>query len=318
MAIQLAYDASGAIHHASEDENNLLTEVLGDGYFSHVSAKHFAGISISDFTPQKTVVVKETGGNPQMCTLSFCLGSGISWSLSELRRSSFYLGQNESCIITGETRQSVSVFEAGQRYRGIGITFNPSYIQGVAECLRCEKAINCHQSLTKGLKRYVVTPRVMAILSQMMDCQICDGLKDIYVEGKLLELLAVYLDEMVCGQHSDLSVKTLSKSDLNALYNAKNILDRTFVEPLTLSELSRKVYLNEYKLKTGFKHCFGKTIYAYVIDKRMEMARALLEQRRFTVGAVAGLVGYSNTSHFISRFSKKYGVTPGEFARLHP
>ena len=44
-------------------------------------------------------------------------------------------------------------------------------------------------------------------------------------------------------------VPALSKDDLAALDHVKNILDKTFVHPLTLLQLSRKVYLNEYKLK---------------------------------------------------------------------
>ena len=51
------------------------------------------------------------------------------------------------------------------------------------------------------------------------------------------------------------------------------------------------------------------------LKKRMELARILLEQRRFKVGDVSGMVGYANTGHFISAFSKKYGVTPGEILR---
>lgn len=72
------------------------------------------------------------------------------------------------------------------------------------------------------------------------------------------------------------------------------------------------------KLKTGFKQCYGQTVYNYIIGKRMELARTLLDQRRFKVSDVAGLVGYTNTSHFITAFSKKYGVTPGEFNKIVP
>jgi AraC-like DNA-binding protein len=47
----------------------------------------------------------------------------------------------------------------------------------------------------------------------------------------------------------------------------------------------------------------------------MELARILIEQRRFKISDIAGMVGYANTSHFIAAFNKKYGATPGKFVQ---
>ncbi len=273
------------------------------------------GLSIFEFTPDQSLFLEEQVRETGMYMLSFCLGAGIEWSNPEERGRAYSLERNESYIMRGTAKKCVSQYEGGQYYLGVGISFHPASLQGVAECLDCEKAVNDLGEISGRGKSYTITPHVAAILSQMLDSKVCDGLKVIYYQGKILELIAVYLDEMVCRQRDEVPDIAISKEDMFALRQAKDILDKTFVDPLTLTQLSRKVYLNEYKLKTGFKKCFGQTVYSYVLDKRMELALVLLEQRRYKIGDIAGLVGYANTSHFIAAFHKKYGFTPGEYAR---
>ena len=53
-------------------------------------------------------------------------------------------------------------------------------------------------------------------------------------------------------------------------------------------------------------------VFEGVVEKRMEMAYRLLQSGKYKVKDVVWMVGYSNTSHFIDVFRKRYGVTPGE------
>ncbi len=273
------------------------------------------GLCVFEFTPDQSLFLEERMRKTGMYMLSFCLGAGIEWSFSKEKEAVYSLERNESCIMWGTAEQCVSRYVGGQQYLGVGISFHPGSLQGVAEYLHCEKAVNHLGEVSGRGKSYTIAPHVAGILSQLLDSKVCDGLKGIYYQGKILELIAVYLDEMVCQQRDELPDIAMSKEDMLALRQARNILDKTFVDPLTLTQLSRKVFLNEYKLKTGFKKCFGQTVYSYVLDKRMELALVLLEQRRYKISDIAGLVGYANTSHFIAAFHKKYGFTPGEYAR---
>jgi AraC-like DNA-binding protein len=107
-------------------------------------------------------------------------------------------------------------------------------------------------------------------------------------------------------------IPSLSRSDMENLKKAKEIVDNHIANPVTLEKLSRMAYLNEYKLKTGFKALFGKPVYAYVLDKRMEQARLLLEKQTFHVHEVAEMAGYSDSSSFSKAFFKHYGYRPVE------
>ena len=271
MIQRLEYDSKGAVSLASKSaaaDTALFSKNICENYTHHMAQSSLLGLSIFNYIPSEQTIMKEKMAASNICTLSFCLGEGIEWSFNEVPGKQLSVDRNESCIMTGGTELCISKYEKGVQYQGIGVSFDPACLQGVAECLHCENAINNHNTLPSGdLKRYIITPHVIAILSQITDNNICGRLEPLYLEAKLLELIAVYLDEMVCQRGNESIELPLSKEDVSALRLAKDILDKTFVHPLTLSELSQKIYLNEYKLKTGFKQRYGQTVYGYVLEK---------------------------------------------------
>ena len=83
--------------------------------------------------------------------------------------------------------------------------------------------------------------------------------------------------------------------------------------PPTLKELAKLVGLNEYQLKVGFKEIYGNTVYGYLLEHKLDHSRALLDKGKFQVNQVAYEVGYTNPSHFIAAFRKKFGVTQKKY-----
>jgi AraC family transcriptional regulator, transcriptional activator of the genes for pyochelin and ferripyochelin receptors len=66
------------------------------------------------------------------------------------------------------------------------------------------------------------------------------------------------------------------------------------------------------KLKQGFRQLFGTTMFGYLHDYRMEMARNLLLEGNMSITTVANTVGYSHLRHFSAAFKRKFGITPGK------
>ena len=66
-------------------------------------------------------------------------------------------------------------------------------------------------------------------------------------------------------------------------------------------------------LKEGFKQIYGTTVYGFLFDYKMELARKLLESGGHNVNEVGLKVGYSTASHFIAAFKKQYGTTPKKY-----
>jgi AraC family transcriptional regulator, transcriptional activator of the genes for pyochelin and ferripyochelin receptors len=84
-------------------------------------------------------------------------------------------------------------------------------------------------------------------------------------------------------------------------------------EPLTLEELARRSQLNEQTLKRGFKQEFGRTVFDYLLDYRLEQAREMLERGTMQVAEVMVAVGLKNRSYFAAAFRQKFGVNPKQY-----
>ena len=76
------------------------------------------------------------------------------------------------------------------------------------------------------------------------------------------------------------------------------------------TELSRIAGINEFKLKRGFKEVFGQTVFGYLNDERMDLAKSDLLEKQKSITEIAFELGFSSVQHFSNAFKKKFGVSP--------
>lgn len=155
-----------------------------------------------------------------------------------------------------------------------------------------------------------ITPKMRLPLEQILNCPFYGRTKQIYVEGKCLELMALKLEQL-----KDIDKRTrpsyeLKSDDVDRIHYAKVILKENLDNPPSLIELARQINLNDHKLKVGFRQVFGTTVFGYLHQYRMETARQLLNEQRLTVKQVARAVGYANPSRFAAAFRKRFGLNP--------
>lgn len=164
---------------------------------------------------------------------------------------------------------------------------------------------------------YLQTGRMTAamelVTQQVMHCPYHGLTKRLYLEGKVLELLALSLQHITEESPTSRQKKLLKASDVERIHHAGEILLSHLEAPPSLMELARLVGLNDYKLKIGFRQVFGTTVFGYLYQYRMQRARALLVAGERSVSAVAELVGYTNLSAFSTAFKRKFGISPNAY-----
>lgn len=101
------------------------------------------------------------------------------------------------------------------------------------------------------------------------------------------------------------------------IHRATTILNREYANPPTLSQLARHLGISETQLKGGFKSLYGTTIRQYVIARRIEAARLLLNENRHSISEIAEIVGYQDPSAFSRAFRRLNGCTPKAWRRSH-
>ena len=82
---------------------------------------------------------------------------------------------------------------------------------------------------------------------------------------------------------------------------------------VTLKELAAVAHLSPYHFARQFKRATGLPPHQYVIARRVERAKQLLQGGDFTLAQVAARAGFSNQSVFTQHFKRLVGVTPGRF-----
>ncbi len=129
--------------------------------------------------------------------------------------------------------------------------------------------------------------------------------------GQILELLGLYFhtsepNVVACPFLRD-------EETVRKIREAKSIILDRWQSPPTIAQLSAQTGLNAYRLKVGFKEVYGNTVYGYVMDTRLNHARRMLDAGGKSVNEVAFDIGYTNPSHFIAAFKKKFGTTPRKY-----
>lgn len=147
---------------------------------------------------------------------------------------------------------------------------------------------------------------VLLDLAALAGNRISDQLR---MQSKALELLA-QISESTGVTDSPIPEPCFRNDEEEALKAAATYLVQNLDADHSLAEISKKVHLNEFKLKKGFKEYFNTTVFGYLRQKRMEQARDLLTQNQATVLETAQAVGYSNPSHFTRAFRNAFGINP--------
>lgn len=79
--------------------------------------------------------------------------------------------------------------------------------------------------------------------------------------------------------------------------------------------IAQQVSLSESTLKRHFKIIFGKNLYEYYLEKKMNLAKTLLLEQPLTVHEAASKLGYEKVSNFIWIFRKHHGYSPGSIKK---
>ncbi len=155
--------------------------------------------------------------------------------------------------------------------------------------------------------KFFMTPEMQSIVNQIFHTTYTGKTKMMFFRSQVTVLLSHFFGQLATKVGDD--IKT---SEKEKLFQAKEILSTNLDTPPSLTELSRQIGLNSFKLKKNFKALFGVPVFKYLQNERLSKAHNLLRSREVTVQEAAWHVGYDSLSSFSNAFSKKYGFRPSE------
>lgn len=137
----------------------------------------------------------------------------------------------------------------------------------------------------------------------------------LYVDA-LAHALAVRLVETT---RDDTSTRAIGQStrrlSARALRTLTDYIEGNLGRGLRLGELAAVAGMGVTQLKATFRSTTGMSVHQYVLRRRVELARSLLETTARSMSDVAIAAGFSHQSHMATTMRRLLGRTPREFRR---
>jgi len=206
----------------------------------------------------------------------------------------------------------------GRREISVTLFCKPEFVSGlIPESGTMPRHIRRFLSSDSGAVNYCGLPvdaEILDTASRIVRSTYAGRMHLVHMEAKVLELFCQILRSF--DRLSEAFDEQYSEWDLDRLHQAREVLASRFTPVPTIRSIARELGINESKLKRGFKTLFGKTIFEYGHECRMQHALQLLRDRHLRIGLVAESAGYMHQTTFASAFKQHFGYRPKEIRRL--
>ncbi|WP_313432121.1 helix-turn-helix transcriptional regulator [Siminovitchia terrae] len=300
----------GQVQQKNLEQKLTIPSHIGKGNVTRTRIRPGMEIMMTDITFKQDMKL-QIQESCQLFELSYCISGEIhcDWN----GKSSHTISQTGNVLFL----ENVRVFEekkADIRNQLLEIRFTPDellrYAEDVTEQRKMETWLKHHRG---NIDQYPTTPAIQRCVSEMIHCTHLGTMKRLYMESKALEFLSLFGESDGYGNIGGGIM--LHRDDISRLKHAHELVQQHLEQPLSIRELARRIGMNEFKLKKGFRELFGMTIFELVRQKRMEKALWYMEVAHLNVGETAASVGYSNASNFTMAFRKHYGCNPSDLIK---
>lgn len=93
----------------------------------------------------------------------------------------------------------------------------------------------------------------------------------------------------------------------------KKRIHENLADDLTVASIAAELYVTPNYLSRLFKKVTGEGCNEYIVGKRMEKAKSLLETTTLKAGEISVMVGYHDMNYFSLAFKKNTGVSPTKY-----
>lgn len=236
---------------------------------------------------------------------------GISYLDSSKREGVAQAGSANIQFLSQDDNAAKILFQKDTVYNTFDIHLPASFLYPYAGA--CKNMDIFLEKIQRGVssalteKTIPIDPAIYNVIKDTKDCGYTGLTRRIFLEAKTYELIALIYEKSENMEHGDL---LLSAADKEKIHMAAQLIRENLETPLTILELARMVFINQTKLKSGFKLLYNTTVFGYLQDIRMHQARKYLLDTNLPIQDIGLRVGYQNISNFSNAFKKIYGYSP--------
>ncbi|WP_276956568.1 AraC family transcriptional regulator [Methanobrevibacter woesei] len=227
-----------------------------------------------------------------------------------------YLGEGDLVASFAYHQKQISSFTLGY-YEGLELLIDiPKAEKSISNFLNEEIKFNYLYELIKennGIAIFRSNKEIDHVISELYNVD--ERIKMSYFKLKCVELL-LFLKITNLERNKSISKNGFSLKHVNTIKMIKDELTENLNKDLTLNELSKKYNISKTTIKTCFKAIYGKPLFKWRKEYRLQHAEELLKNTDFKIAEIANKVGYKNSSKFTAAFKDYSGFTPSEYRTL--
>ncbi|MFT4056469.1 MAG: AraC family transcriptional regulator [Novosphingobium sp.] len=217
-------------------------------------------------------------------------------------------------VALGEPRLCSRVLAPGQSCRRVELGLHAPFLDANADALSGQDLETLDQLMAPGFRsHHLPRSETMTRMAAMLAEERYHGsLGKLFRESMTVQLM---LQSLRLFAQDRVSGGSLRQRSHDAIMTARDILDATLLAPPGTIELARRVGLNRNALQSGFRKIFGTTVFGYVRDRRMTMARVMIEEEGLGAAEAGYKVGFASPSAFSAAYRRTFGMSPMQGAR---
>ncbi|KXX68178.1 helix-turn-helix transcriptional regulator [Flammeovirga sp. SJP92] len=135
--------------------------------------------------------------------------------------------------------------------------------------------------------------------------------------AKAIELLALLFTQLI-KENEDGEEVGLLHDDYEVILEIKKLLEKEFVNPPKIEELSKMFAQSVTKLRQNFKKVTGLPIHQFVMKERYAEAYNRIVNSKDAITEIALDLGFSNSAHFSDGFKKQFSISPSKLRSEMP
>lgn len=112
-------------------------------------------------------------------------------------------------------------------------------------------------------------------------------------------------------------VSGIHSNRMDLVADLKERLKRDYDQDITLESLAETYSISVSYLSHIFKDATGTPIMRYLLNCRIDAAKAYLAESNLTVGEIAKICGFHDISNFGRTFKKETGLSPRQYRKQH-
>ena len=242
--------------------------------------------------------------------------SGRSTSIRLEGLGEFEIPVGRPIIVTfGESILCSNCYKAGEHCAGIGITLPLRFFETHEDSDLSADLYPLRDLLNRSTDVEVLPAcqEMARLAAQLLSVANKDTAAKLLLEGLGQVLLAQFCKKLVEARQNPNKVG-LNDAEWERVKRVTDYLEENLDRTPSLNQLSRLAGTNQTTLSDQFKAVHHETIFSYLRNRRLEVARDLLRTENTSVTDISFRVGFSSSTSFATAFRRRYGYPPSQEA----